>query len=30
MASPRKKQVMDAIAVNRSVTRLAHEILERN
>ena len=30
MASPRTKQVMDAVAVNRSVTRLAHEILERN
>ena len=30
MASPRAKQVMDTVAVNRSVTRLAHEILERN
>ena len=30
MASPRTKQVMDTVAVNRSVTRLAHEILERN
>ena len=30
MASTRPKQVMDSIAVNRSVTRLAHEILERN
>ena len=30
MASPRTKQVMDKVAVNRSVTRLAHEILERN
>jgi pyrimidine operon attenuation protein/uracil phosphoribosyltransferase len=30
MASTRKKQVMDSTAVNRSVTRLAHEILERN
>lgn len=30
MASPRSKQVMDTLAVNRSVTRLAHEILERN
>ena len=30
MASTRPKQVMDSIAVYRSVTRLAHEILERN
>ena len=30
MASPRTKQVMDTVAVNRSVTRLAHEVLERN
>ena len=30
MASPRTKQVMDTVAINRSVTRLAHEILERN
>ena len=30
MASTRPKQVMDSIAVNRSVTRLAHEVLERN
>ncbi len=30
MASSSTKQVMDATAVNRSVTRLAHEILERN
>ena len=30
MALPRTKQVMDTVAVNRSVTRLAHEILERN
>tara|TARA_B110000014_G_scaffold259333_1_gene246954 strand:+ start:113 stop:667 length:555 start_codon:yes stop_codon:yes gene_type:complete len=30
MASPRTKQVMDTVAVNRSVTRLAHEIIERN
>ncbi len=30
MASTRTKQIMDAAAVNRSVTRLAHEILERN
>ena len=30
MASTRPKQVMDSIDVNRSVTRLAHEILERN
>ena len=30
MASSITKQVMDAKAVNRSVTRLGHEILERN
>jgi len=30
MASPRTKQVMDTVAINPSVTRLAHEILERN
>ena len=30
MALPGTKQVMDGAAVNRSVTRLAHEILERN
>ena len=30
MAAPRTKQVMDTVAVNRSVTRLAHEVLERN
>jgi len=30
MASPRTKQVMDTVAINRSVTRLAHEVLERN
>ena len=30
MESPRTKQVMDTVAVNRSVTRLAHEVLERN
>ena len=30
MASPRTKQVMDTVAVNRSVMRLAHEVLERN
>ena len=30
MASSITKQVMDATAVNRSVTRLGHEILERN
>ncbi|MBN4080881.1 bifunctional pyr operon transcriptional regulator/uracil phosphoribosyltransferase PyrR [Caldithrix abyssi] len=30
MASTSAKQVMDSAAVNRSVTRLAHEILERN
>ena len=30
MASPRTKQVMDTVALNRSVTRLAHEVLERN
>ena len=30
MSSARTKQVMDTVAVNRSVTRLAHEILERN
>lgn len=30
MASKNSKQVMDPLAVGRSVTRLAHEILERN
>ncbi|MDP6611809.1 MAG: bifunctional pyr operon transcriptional regulator/uracil phosphoribosyltransferase PyrR [Candidatus Marinimicrobia bacterium] len=30
MASTGKKQAMDSTAINRSVTRLAHEILERN
>jgi len=30
MASTRTKQVMDSAAMSRSVTRLAHEILERN
>ncbi|MEA1881288.1 MAG: bifunctional pyr operon transcriptional regulator/uracil phosphoribosyltransferase PyrR [Candidatus Marinimicrobia bacterium] len=30
MASTGTKQVMDSTAINRSVTRLAHEILERN
>lgn len=30
MASENSRQVMDALAVGRSVTRLAHEILERN
>ena len=30
MASSRKKLVMDAMAVNRTATRLAHEIVERN
>ena len=30
MASPTTKKIMDSQAVNRSITRLAHEILERN
>lgn len=30
MASSKTKQIMDSSAINRSITRLAHEILERN
>ena len=30
MASSTKKKIMDSQAINRSITRLAHEILERN
>ena len=30
MASPKIKNIMDSEAVNRSITRLAHEILEQN
>ncbi|MEE8341350.1 MAG: bifunctional pyr operon transcriptional regulator/uracil phosphoribosyltransferase PyrR [Candidatus Neomarinimicrobiota bacterium] len=30
MAAPEIKQLMDTIAVGRSLTRIAHEILERN
>ena len=30
MASSTTKQIMDSSAINRSITRLAHEILERN
>ena len=30
MASSNTKQIMDSPAMNRSITRLAHEILERN
>ena len=30
MASSTTKKIMDSQAINRSITRLAHEILERN
>ena len=30
MASSTTKKIMDPQAINRSITRLAHEILERN
>jgi pyrimidine operon attenuation protein/uracil phosphoribosyltransferase len=30
MAAPVIKQLMDATSVGRSITRIAHEILERN
>ena len=30
MASPKIKNIMDSEAINRSITRLAHEILEQN
>ena len=30
MASPITKKIMDSQSINRSITRLAHEILERN
>ncbi|MEE8479486.1 MAG: bifunctional pyr operon transcriptional regulator/uracil phosphoribosyltransferase, partial [Candidatus Neomarinimicrobiota bacterium] len=30
MVAPAVKQLMDTISVGRSITRIAHEILERN